>query len=266
LGASLDGTGIVRLEKGDSVGALEDRRRALAIRERLVAAEPNDAHYRRQLGFSHHNLALSLMAVADLQGALQQFRRALDIFESLHAADPQDVQERRNVSLEHKQLGDVLVKVPDLKRALFEYSQAVRIDRDLSAKDPGNAHALLDLSFSQGKFGFVLAKLGKRQEALATLRAGIQAQESLLQKDPHNDLLRGYLANSYTRLAQSLEAARDPAALVYFRKALDYRQSLYAKTPSNTANRGASGVLCQPGAGDCARSSSGSGTELSQGD
>ncbi len=73
---------------------------------------------------------------------------------------------------------------------------------------------------------------------MSLLRAGIQAQESLLKKDPADNLLRGYLANSYTRLAQSLRFD-DPASVEYFRKALGMRLALYEKAPENIANRAA---------------------------
>jgi hypothetical protein len=55
-----------------------------------------------------------------------------------------------------------------------------------------------------------------------------------LQKDPGNDLLRGYLANSYTRLAQSLKE-RD--AVAYYRRAVEVREALYLKSPGSRANR-----------------------------
>jgi len=47
------------------------------------------------------------------------------------------------------------------------------------------------------------------------------------------------VANSYTRLAQSLAQAGDKTAVEYYRKALEARQALYLKSPDNTANRGA---------------------------
>jgi serine/threonine protein kinase len=238
LAGALDGVGIDLLEKGDAAGALAERQRALAIRERLAAGEPNNAHYRRQLGFSHFNVALALVGLQDQKGALHEFRQALAIFESLHAADPDDVQGRRNLSLAHKQIGDVLAALPDPKGALSEYDRALRIDQELCAKDPANGQALLDLSFSQGKAGLALVNMGKRNEGMSLLRAGIQAQKSLLQKDPANDLLRGYLANSYTRLAKSCLPG-DAAAVGYYRDAVNYRQTWFERTPDNAANRAA---------------------------
>jgi eukaryotic-like serine/threonine-protein kinase len=197
LATSLDGLGLVLTEKGDTAGALDYRRQALAIREQLASADPNNAHYRRQLSFSHHNLALSLVEVGDLTGALQHAREELNLIESLRAADPKEFQARRNLSLAHKEIGDILVRKADIHGALDHYGKALQIDRGLSSADPGNVQALLDLSFSEGKFGFVQSKLGKIQEALVILWKGVRSQEFLLNKDPHNDLLRGYLANSY---------------------------------------------------------------------
>src|SRR5262249_26166714 len=99
LATSLDGLGNVLQEKGDTAGALENRRKGLTIREELAKLNPNSAHYRRQLAFSHHNVGLSLVEAGDLASALANFREELSLFESLSASDPKDVQGRRNQSL-----------------------------------------------------------------------------------------------------------------------------------------------------------------------
>src|SRR6185369_8511333 len=61
LATSLDGLGSVLQEQGDAAGALENRRKGLAIRQELTKLDPNNSHYRRQLAFSHHNVGLSLV-------------------------------------------------------------------------------------------------------------------------------------------------------------------------------------------------------------
>ena len=224
LATSLDGLGGVLQEKGETAGALENRRRGLAIREQLAASAPDNAHYRRQLGFSHHNVGLSLMAAGDLDGALGHFRQELAIFEALSAADPKDVQGMRNRSLALKQIGDTLMRKREFSGAAEQYSKSLAIDRGLAAGDPGNVKALLDLSFSEGKAGLASVKLGRTRTGLVLLRSGVERQEQMVSRDPANRLLSGFLANSYTRLAEGLRDAGSPqAAQEYDRKAFDAR-------------------------------------------
>jgi eukaryotic-like serine/threonine-protein kinase len=239
LATSLDGLGGVLQEKGETAGALESRRQGLAIRQELAESDPNNAHYRRQLGFSHHNVGLSLMVAGDSRGALVHFRRELELFDSLSAADPKDAQARRNRSLAYKQIGDALVRNADPNGALEEYRRSLEIDRGLSSTDPGNAQALLDLSFSEGKAGSALAALGRTREALVLLRSGVKRQELLLKHDPTRGLLYGYLANSYTRVADCLRKSGDGTAVDYYRKAVTARLVLSEKNPASNANRGA---------------------------
>ncbi len=240
LAASLDGLGNVLQEKGDTAGALENRRRGLAIREELTRLDPNNAHYRRQLAFSHHNVGLSLVATGDLASALAHFRQELSLFESLSAADPKDVQARRNRSLAHKQIGDVLMRRDDVHGALAQYRAALDIDRGLVDVDPSNSQALLDLSFSESKVGSALGKLGQTREALVILRSGVARQESLIARDPHHILLYNHLANSYTLLARCLLDATDTkSAIEYYRKAVAARLTLLEKSPNSSSNRGA---------------------------
>ena len=240
LATSLDGLGTVLQDKGDTTGALENRRGGLAIREELARLDPNNAHYRRQLAFSHHNVGLSLVEAGDLASALANYRTELNLFESLGAADPKDVQARRNRSLAHKQIGDVSIRTADVRGALSQYRAALELDRDLASVNPGNAQALLDLSRSETKVGSALGKLGQTREALAMLRSGVARQESLIAKDPHDMRLYDYVASSYTLLANCLlDSADTKTATEYYRKAIAVRVTLSEKSPNSSANRGA---------------------------
>ena len=225
LATSLDGLGGVLQEMGDTAGALVNRRRGLAIREQLAASDRDNAHYRRQLGFSHHNVGLSLMAAGDLDGALDHFRQELALFDALSAADPKDVQGMRNRSLALKQIGDTLMRKGEFSGALEEYGKSLEIDRRRVSGDAGNVQALLDLSFSEGKAGLALTKLGRSASGMAMLRSGVKRQEDLVRREPSDRLLYGYLANSYTRMGEGLRAtgARE-AAREWDQKAQEARQ------------------------------------------
>jgi tetratricopeptide (TPR) repeat protein len=131
------------------------------------------------------------------------------------------------------------MRTADFNGALDQYRRSLLIDRGLASADPGNVKAFLDLSFSEGKTGLALAKLGRTEAGLALLRSGVDRQEKLANRDLTNGLMSGYLANSYTRLADSLQQSGDSkGALDYYRKALAARLKVAERTPASSANRG----------------------------
>ena len=64
------------------------RRKALAIAERLFAADPADARAKFDLAVELREMADGLVAEHDLTGAVQDFRRAIQILEEVAVADP----------------------------------------------------------------------------------------------------------------------------------------------------------------------------------
>ena len=76
------------------------------MREKLAASDPDNAHYRRQLAFSHHNVGLSLVLAGDLPLALEHFRGELRLFESLSDADRKRLKPAHRL-LADKQIGEL---------------------------------------------------------------------------------------------------------------------------------------------------------------
>ena len=90
---------------------------ALAIAERLAAADPTNTEWQRDLSVSHNKLGDLAVAAGDLAAAQQHYQAALTIRERLAAADPTNTEWQRDLSVSHEQLGDLAVAAGDLAAA-----------------------------------------------------------------------------------------------------------------------------------------------------
>jgi tetratricopeptide (TPR) repeat protein len=116
--------GDVLSAQGDLGGALAAYREALAIAQRLAAADPSNTEWQRDLSVSHNKLGDVLSAQGDLGGALAAYREALAIRQRLAAADPSNSGWQLDLSVSHIKLGDVLSAQGDLGGALEWWRKA----------------------------------------------------------------------------------------------------------------------------------------------
>jgi tetratricopeptide (TPR) repeat protein len=140
--------GVHQQVRGDLSLARPNLERALALFEGLVAADPGNAGWQRDLSVSHNKMGDVLRAQGNLPAALESYRASHDIFERLAAADPGNAGWQRDLSVSHNKMGDVLWAQGNLPAALESYRASLAIRERLAAADPGNAGWQRDLAFS----------------------------------------------------------------------------------------------------------------------
>ena len=148
--AALHGLGDIHRAQGDLPAAGVSYRAALAIAERLAAADPANAQWQRDLSVSHTRLGDIDIAQGDLQAADASYRAALAIAERLAAVDPANAEGQRDLSISHNNLGDLHRAQGDLPAAGASYRAALAIRERLAAADPANAQWQRDLAISLG--------------------------------------------------------------------------------------------------------------------
>ena len=99
---------------GDTNGALEQRRLAAALMERLAAAAPDDRTTCVSSGSRISELGNQLgnpnyPNVGDTAGALEQLRRAADVFRKATVRYPSNAAIRRNLAIAESAVSDVLL-------------------------------------------------------------------------------------------------------------------------------------------------------------
>ncbi|HSL55243.1 MAG TPA: serine/threonine-protein kinase [Pyrinomonadaceae bacterium] len=182
---------------GDLAGALESHRKAAALREALVAAEPGNVDYRRELLDSNWYIATLLGRYGDMAQELEIIRRQLPEREQLAAAEKDGFVDRYNLAATYVYIGSLLMLRGDANGAVENQQKALEIKEQLAALDPDRARSSRALSISYEYLGLAHDRGGDTKRALELQQRGLQMRESLVAADPLNTDLRLMLVESY---------------------------------------------------------------------
>jgi tetratricopeptide (TPR) repeat protein len=120
--------------------ALELYRRAQALDEARVAAEPTRPTWRLDLSFSHGAIGAALMAAGDNRAALEQYERAVALRQSVADADPRDDFAQVSLARGFERLATLHARLGDLRAALEASGKRVAIYRQRHAAYPERDH------------------------------------------------------------------------------------------------------------------------------
>jgi len=214
---------------GDSKGALESSRKALAILESLARTDPENQQVRMELAGTHQQISDELEFSGDTAQGLAHSREALDIYEGLAGkigADPKFEIER---VVQTYQYANLLALTGALEKATSEYRQAVELSQRIVAANPSDQEGKIHLATSLDGLGNVLQDRGDTAGALENRRRGLAIREELARLDPNNAHYRRQLAFSHHNVGLSLVAGGDLAsALAHFQQELSLFESLSA--------------------------------------
>jgi tetratricopeptide (TPR) repeat protein len=228
---------------GNTAGALESQRKALAMRQVLAAKAPTDRELQRDLAWSHVLVGDTLAAVSDLAGALMHYRQALVLYQALAAIDPANAPLLLELAVSYERIGDTtgnprFYNLGDTAAALQSYHQELTILTALTAADPTDAPTRHALSIVYEKLGDMAPPCGDVAAALAHYRQALAMRQALAAAAPANVHFRRDLAVSYRKVGLSLAAMQDHAgALEQYGQALAIRQALVETDPLNAGAR-----------------------------
>jgi eukaryotic-like serine/threonine-protein kinase len=212
---------------GDSKGALESSRKALAILESLARTDPENQQVQMELAAAHQQISDELEFSGDTAGGVANSREALRIYEGLAGklgADPA-FQIERVVQTYH--YANLLSLTGVLDEATSEYRQAVELSQRIVAANPSNQEGKIHLATSLDGLGNVLQDRGDTAGAIENRRKGLAIREELSRLDPNNAHYRRQLAFSHHNVGLSLVAGGDFAsALAHFQQELSLFESL----------------------------------------
>src|SRR5262249_8995084 len=83
---------------GDTAGALESQRKALAIRMALSMHYSTNARFHRDLAISYDRVGELLLVRGDVAAAREHYQKALQLLEGLKVTDPNDIQIQRQLA------------------------------------------------------------------------------------------------------------------------------------------------------------------------
>jgi serine/threonine protein kinase len=223
---------------GDLTGALESHHKAAALREALVASDPSNPDFRRELLDSYWFIATLLGAQGDTQRELQMIREQLPAREQLAAAEKTEFINRYNLAGTYAYIGSSLMQMDDVQGALAAQRKALQIREQLAAIDPVPARAQRALSISYEYLGVATDRAGDAKAALEFQRHGLELREALVAADPLNTDLRLMLIESHRYVGDvEFELGNLKAASDHYRREMELIKDMVAVDPANAQFR-----------------------------
>jgi non-specific serine/threonine protein kinase/serine/threonine-protein kinase len=228
---------------GDTAGALESYRKALAIAARLTASDPSDAQARRFVGVVSEKMSDAQAATGDAAGAVESQRKSLSIFKAIADAAPANAEAQRSLAISYVKLGDVLGNANfnnsgDAAGAMQSYRASAEILETFHAADSANPKTRRLLGLIYERLGTMLEAAGSADEALETFRKSKAIREPLAAEFPTDtDAVRD-AAIAHEKIGDALAAKGElREALESRRKSLEIFQRLVDADPQNVQAR-----------------------------
>ena len=120
---------------GDLSGAIQSHRKAATLREVLVASDPDNLIYRRELLDSYWFLATLVGKQGNLQSELEMIRQQLPARKELARAETTNFTDRYNLAATYVYIGSLLMQMGDVRGALDNQREALKIREHLATLD-----------------------------------------------------------------------------------------------------------------------------------
>jgi len=173
---------------GDRAGAEVSYRKALAIREALVAADPANAELRRDLVVGYGKLSDLLRDKGDVAGAMELSGTQMASVEAVYKADPANPANRTLFATYRMDHGYKQATVGgDREGGLENLRQGSALLEELANERPQDqyVHRILGLSYSRTA-EILQTNPDGRADALTLYKKALSVKQALLASDPNN--------------------------------------------------------------------------------
>jgi eukaryotic-like serine/threonine-protein kinase len=172
---------------GDTAGAISSHRKALALRESLAAAYPQDRDVRRELLRNYGKLGEILAGEGDTAAAIEHTRKAAKLAQQLVTMPGATIMDRRNMGTVLLSLGWQQARAGQVGDGVLFIRQAIAMYKAMSQEAPHESLIRRNLSLAYGRLGeALLTGTSSFEEAYQAHRQGFDIAMSLLQDEPRN--------------------------------------------------------------------------------
>ncbi len=211
LAAGYERIGRIKAEEGHphlgGAGSFQEAhelyKKALTIRQKLAAANPEDVGLQMDLLGTMLNIAAIYTALGDQDDALGVYQKQLAIEQRLEVRhDSEDL--RYKTAGSHIGIADIQQTLGAYDSAEDHLRQALALNQSLLDKNPTSLRLLGGVWRSHAYLAMVLKFDKKYTEAAAESRRGLSISEKLTSRDPNDSEFQRWLINDYESLCASL--------------------------------------------------------------
>ena len=229
---------------GDPAGALASYRRAVAIRESLLRADPANSTRKLELSWNYFKIGICMDASGDFPGALNNLQKAQSLAEQ-SGDDRGDPSTADALSAAYWAVARVTREKGDLDGALQGYRKAVALRESARVTDPAQkADFRTHLAGGYREIAEVLRQQGHPDAAVGAAQKALTILQASAREDPTNATLRQWVGAGYDQLGSCLEeAGLLGEALENFRKGHEIFRAAMAADPSDTTSSRVTGFM-----------------------
>ena len=204
------------------------RMKALEIREKKLAQQPNDLSRQRNAALAAKYVGAYYDKFNDFPRALEYYSRARTLDEARLAAQPADRLAQFDIAIDVSNIAGVQSSIGQDDKALEHYLKSLAIRRHLADTDPKDAFMRSRVAFLEARIGRLYAKLNDEAKALQHLEAAVATARALASISPAET---SQLADYLDALgANQLAFNRRTQACATFREAHQILTSLAGST------------------------------------
>jgi non-specific serine/threonine protein kinase/serine/threonine-protein kinase len=181
---SLVGAGCLKVWLGEYEAALDDERRALAMNEAFLRADPTSILKGRRVLISHNWIAIALKFDRKYDAAADEFRKALEIAGQLAARDPNNTGVQAFLAGDNEELCKSLAYAGSFSEVRDRCQRAITMNENLVKSDKNNVQAVADLASSNLTMGLALYLMHSPREALVFVQRADAMFRSVAVRDP----------------------------------------------------------------------------------
>jgi tetratricopeptide (TPR) repeat protein len=232
--AALMSTVDVLLRIADTAGAFAAADRAREILEALLATDPGNTAWQRDLVLGYEKTGNTLVVSGQREQALAAYQKGLEIGQKVAEDNPGDRDWQSQLVVSSDRIGNLLGLAGKRDEALAVYQNGLAIRQKLADSAPGNAAWQRDIALSHERIGNVLAASNRYEEALAAYQKVLAISQKLAEADPGNaEKQRAFIAG-HDDLGNVLAASgKRDEAIESYRKGLAIMQKLADGEPAN---------------------------------
>ncbi|MDQ3119519.1 MAG: protein kinase [Verrucomicrobiota bacterium] len=218
--------------------AIRSHRKATALNEELVEADPKNLAYRKQLSESCKNLSDVLKIGGNSTHSIEYARKSLALTQSLVAENPGEKALQIDLADRHLSLGFALIDAGHFKEALQSDLQAMAIQQAVLARDPSDGEASRELAAIYGAISSAYEDAGEVEKALDYNRKSLAERRDRFDDVETNARSRRSLWARLSLTARERALAGDAAgALENYTRAVPLMEGLAAADPQDEGHR-----------------------------
>jgi eukaryotic-like serine/threonine-protein kinase len=224
---------------GDTPGALESYRKALAIAERLREGNPKSTAGQHLIARAQISIGQALTHQGEPAAAIENFRKAISGMETLAATQSADTMLQLELADSYGSLAEALdspvfLNVSDKAGALENYQKSLAVYARLALSEPNNPRIQSGLANAETELGDSREDAGALAEAFGWFEKASKIYENLMTADPTNARYRKNFGAILDRMAMVLENLGNRAEAVReLRRSLQIKETLSAADPQN---------------------------------